>query len=98
MNYEDALAKWGKEKLREHYRGELTAIDEEQVTVDFNYTEGYACCGGRDPDCYCSLAESPSAEVEIRAGRYYMTIPVDLFDFSTILREIIAAGGGSITE
>lgn len=94
MSYEDALQKWGGDKLRE-WNPEFKA--DNTVMVVFNFNDGFACCGGRDPDCYCSYAESPSAEVVIE-GRGSTTYRIDIedFDFATILKEIVAAGGGEV--
>lgn len=65
MGYEDALKRWGKRRLDEYNK---TNVDVEDVVVTFDYDEGYACCGGRDPECYCSFAESPSFNVNVRGG------------------------------
>lgn len=97
MKYEDALKVWGASKLRESYRS-VSDLRVEDVTVEMDFNQGYACCGGSDPDCYCSFAESPSANVAIRSGKYVTTISADEFDFASILGEIVAAGDGMITE
>lgn len=99
MMYNDALKVWGASKLREHYRRyNLSDLRVEDVVVEMDFNQGYACCGGSDPDCYCSLAESPSANVEIRAGKYVTTISHYEFNFATILGEIVAAGDGTLTD
>jgi uncharacterized protein (DUF779 family) len=68
--------------------------------MEFN--KGFACCGGSDPNCYCSLAESPSAEVRIHGirGGYPVTasISADDFDFAKVLGEIIDAADGSLSK
>lgn len=102
MNYEDALRAWGATRLS-HY-GE---IDPATVTVSMDFSEGYACCGGRDPGCYCSFAESPRADVVIR-GEYrsgaegawppYTTIAMADFDFVAVLAEIVDAANGEVTD
>lgn len=98
MKYEDALREWGARKLEEYNK---VKIERYSVKVDLEFKEGYACCGGRDPDCYCSFAESPSANVEIngvdsKGRRYRREIDHWSFDFATVLKEIIEAGGGTI--
>lgn len=99
MKYEDALKEWGAQKLESTYR---LKVDRKTVRVEMTFKEGYACCGGRDPDCYCSFAESPSASVEVSAavgGRMYRyEIDHWSFNFTEVLREIVAAGGGTITS
>lgn len=93
MNYEDALQKWGGDKLREWY-SDFKA--DNTVTVNFEFSEGNNCCGGTDPDCYCSLAESPSAEVFIVGRAFSRRINMQDFDFLTVLREIVEAGNGEV--
>lgn len=104
MKYEDALREWGARKI-EAYNGNRVKIDRATVVVDMDFDEGYACCGGTDPNCYCSFAESPSAKVEI-TGRstaqsrknYSASIDSCSFDFATILGEIVEASGGAVTQ
>lgn len=99
MMYEDALKVWGAQRLREaNFRVDPSKIDTEKVVVEMQFDEGYACCGGYDPNCYCSFAESPSANVVISCGQYRTEISTDDFDFATILGEIVAAGNGTLTE
>lgn len=93
MRYEDALNKWGASKLG-------TDAKPEAVIVQFEFSEGYACCGGTDPSCYCSFYESPSAGVRITdasTGRW-TSIDASDFDFVTVLAEIVAAGDGTLTS
>ncbi len=97
MQYEEALKVWGKSKLENYYDN----VDLESVRVEMDFNEGYACCGGTDPDCYCSFAESPSANVLItgrddRGAPLRFEISHYAFDFVTILKEIVEAGGGTI--
>ena len=96
MQYEEALKVWGASRLRKAYPKAKIVPDAVVVSLETNY--GYSCCGGSDPDCYCSLAESPSGYVEISAGRYSVEIDHYEFDFATILKEIVAAADGTITE
>lgn len=102
MNYEDALKEWGARKLEAGWRfPKKHSIDRSTVNVEMEFNEGYACCGGSDPHCYCSFAESPSANVVITGtgtdyNRYNTSIDHWSFDFATILKEIVEAGGGSI--
>lgn len=104
VTYEQALKAWGAHRLNE-YRGDNPAskVMPETVQVTFDFDEGYSCgCGGADPMCYCSLAESPHADVLVtgRLGNDKLAslyISIDDFDFATVLREIVVAGGGTIT-
>ena len=97
MKYDDALKAWGAIRLeREHRHGYGGHIDRSTVDVQMNFSEGNPCCGGTNPDCYCSMAESPRAEVVItgrnRSGwRYTTTISLEDFDFTKILGEIVNA-------
>lgn len=100
MNYEEALKEWGARKLEEYNEVEIVR---KSVHVELEFKEGYTCCGGRDPGCYCSFAESPSAEVLIKGvdakgRRCQREIDHNSFDFATVLREIVAAGGGTVTS
>lgn len=103
MKYDEALKRWGAMKLATWNRMGIDAVDLETVRVDFTFDEGYACCGGSNPDCYCSFAESPSAKVEIngrglgdRKRLYSWSMNVEEFDFATVLRELCEAGDGMI--
>ena len=102
MNYEEAVKRWGARKLDQSgygpYGKNADAFD--LVEVEARFDEGYACCGGADPSCYCSLAESPSAEVIVRGrglldgkpqGEWTYSIDVEDFDFATFLREVLEA-------
>lgn len=103
MNYEQAIKIWGKNRIEKYEndpermkysRRKPVEIDVNTVNVDFDFNEGYACCGGSDPDCYCSYAESPSANVSIvgidtKGTNRYHTISFDEFDFATVLEEIL---------
>ena len=111
MNYELAVQHWGKWKLEQshlrrnewykeskspYYDEDALNIDVSTVVVDFVFDEGYACCGGSNPDCYCSYAESPKCEITIRGearGRtYYDSVDPDQFHLPTIVQEIVEAG------
>ena len=104
MQYEAALRLWGAQRLQADM-GPNTKdreINLDTVKVDMVFSEGYACCGGSDPDCYCSFAESPSADVVItgvtKGGRPRTTSISNYgFDFVTILGEIVNAADGKIT-
>ena len=102
MNYEDALKEWGARKLEAGWRfPKKHSIERKSVRVEMEFNEGYACCGGRDPHCYCSFAESPSASVVISGygtDRIHYRAEIDhwSFDFATILKEIVEASGGTI--
>ena len=105
MKYEDALQEWGARKIETANWALTEKIDRSTVKVEMEFDEGYACCGGRDPDCYCSFAESPSANVSITgrtsaSSRKVYSAEIDhySFDFATVLREIVEASGGAVTE
>jgi hypothetical protein len=90
--YETALRAWGAQKLKSYYR---EAFDPETVDVKLDFDPGYACCGGRDPDCYCSYAESASVNIVI-SGMTVVGTGLDLrynaedFNFFTLMRELSA--------
>lgn len=101
--YEEALRKWGERKLHTSGRGPWGAEADsfDLVTVSTYFNEGYACCGGADPLCYCSFYESPSASVEVRGlghlegvqmGEWQYRINLEDFDFVTFLAEVLEAG------
>lgn len=104
MQYEEALKVWGAQKLISPWAPlrQYETVDVSTVEVKFTFYEGYACCGGTDPHCYCSLAESPRAEVEITGetdlGRSLSyTICAEDFDFTEVLGEILCAGDGTLS-
>jgi hypothetical protein len=94
MQYEKALKVWGAKRLSTPRK----TVNPDVVRVEMEFDEGYACCGGTDPNCYCSYAQFPSAKVVIMAGKERQTIDVTDFDFAEILGEIVAAADGMITE
>lgn len=94
MQFEQALRVWGAERLSTNRR----TIDPDTVTVEMEFNEGYACCGGTNPNCYCSLAEYPSAYVVISSGIHKEYIAQEDFDFTEVLGEIVRAGNGNLTE
>lgn len=94
MQFEKALKIWGAERLST----KTHTVNPDTVTVETEFNQGYACCGGTDPNCYCSYAESPSAYVVITSGKLRDTISVEDFDFAEILGEIVKAGNGHLTE
>jgi hypothetical protein len=80
MKYEEALKRWGAAKLE---------IDDWQnVNVDFDIDEGFSCCGGNDPDCYCSYATSPSFEVVVTALGGRMWSESLQYEMHTFLQEL----------
>lgn len=107
VSYERALQLWGASRLRESMQYQDTrgagslGVDPSTVKVEMEFNEGYACCGGSDPLCYCSFAESPSAEVvitgETLSGRKFSCrIDSYSFDFAEVLKEIVTAAGGTV--
>lgn len=106
-NYNDALEAWGAKRLASTYVIDTAQIKPGTVKVEMVFEEGYTCCGGGNPDCYCSLAESPSANVLITAHMFDGTdglvrhirteIPATEFDFASVLKEIVEAGDGIVS-
>lgn len=102
MKYEDALKVWGANKVVERNNIHLNDIDVNSVSVSFYFNEGYNCCGGSDPLCYCSFAESPSASVRVEAKNvgssqdsriFSWTQDVEDFSFTEVLRELCEIDG-----
>lgn len=85
MNYEEALEEWGRRKLVKRYPKH---DKDKTVSVKIELDQGYACCGGRDPDCYCSYAESPSAYILISSGRNEVKIFVEELDIAGLAMEL----------
>jgi hypothetical protein len=108
VKYDEALKLWGKAKIEEQNGQWVTPrevdIDPASVSVSMDFNAGFACCGGSDPDCYCSFAESPSAQVKIwgedrnTMQGFYATIDADCFDFATVLGEIVEAADGCVSK
>lgn len=99
--YDRALQLWGLLQLRRLYP-EVEFVPA-TVTVEMDFNEGYACCGGTDPDCYCSFAESPKSDVVVRGqaakpwstgpyfpmnGVFTWTESAESFDFADMVREL----------
>lgn len=90
MQYEEALKRWGADKI--------SRPDEwRDVDVYMRFEEGFACCGGSDPLCYCSFAESPRAEIMISGPTAMTTINIEDFNFAEVLRQIVEIGRGSLS-
>jgi len=91
LTYEDAVRKWGTGKLN-GYSNLRGKFDETSVSVNFVLDEGYACCGGSDPNCYCSFAESPSMKAYVSyktlKGRTEKIV-ISYIDFAETLREVL---------
>jgi len=99
MNSDEALQEWGRRKLLVVYPG----TEYSEVEVDVDIDPGYNCCGGSDPDCYCSYAESPSMQIEIvgfygpetvrhRMQSHRIETGEYNYDFHRLIREIVAVG------
>lgn len=93
MTYEEAVIIWAEQQLEARRawgtNDRYSSLDTVS-RVDFELDEGYRCCGGRDPDCYCSLAESPSFQAHLH-GEYKgkkNSITLNYIDFSDVLREL----------
>ena len=104
MKYDEALRRWGEKQLRENnFQGNRLTIIPETITVAIKFSAGNPCCGGRDADCYCSLAEDPSASVEISArtaggGFAVHRIEPQNFDFQMVLHQLLEIADGTITR
>ncbi len=110
MQYEEAVKIWGAGLLccytcnrNDRARQDRGKAKTETVTVTFDFNQGYACCGGTNPDCYCSFAESPSANLVItgkcECGMLMnYSLNAEDFDFVRTLGEIVDAGEGRLSE
>lgn len=89
MEYEEAVKRWAVRKLNEIG---LKFDPSGDIKVDFKLDPGYACCGGSNPDCYCSFAESAKLCGEIwfitPKGKRQL-YPLSYLDFANTLREIL---------
>lgn len=90
MKYEEAVKLWAAKRLPDMKPDDI-------ASVEFEYDEGYACCGGSDPLCYCSYAESPSfnAVAYLKSGgRQKIYVDSSPWDLDVILRELFAISEG----
>lgn len=88
--YEEQLIKWATERF-ERLPGDI-----QRVTLENQYYEGYDCCGGSDPNCYCSFAESATLNLVVTAyGKrnklHEEYIDMMYGDMGKLLKEIIEA-------
>lgn len=101
-SYEEALQVWGARRITQSYNGvTVENIALSTVKVEMVFDPGVTCCGGSDPDCYCSMEFAPSADVVITArgnsediyNRPFYTAKIDVesFSFAEVLREIVEA-------
>lgn len=89
MQYEEAVNLWASRHLVG--RGVVQS-------VRFELDPGYSCCGGRDPECYCSLAEGASlkADVTVLSNGATRQVEICYLDMGEVLKEILSiseAGG-----
>jgi hypothetical protein len=68
--------------------------------IDIENHEGYKCCGGTDPNCHCSFAESDWQTFDLvgfRANGTYVTKQIgDKYtSFNEVLGNILAVGNES---
>lgn len=99
MKYDKALREWGARKIEEFHRG--VSVDRDSVAVELEFDEGYACCGGADPECYCSFAESPSVHILVTGKStaaksrktYSREIDSYAFGFESFLQELLSVAG-----
>ncbi|AXF51615.1 hypothetical protein CONSTELLA_125 [Mycobacterium phage Constella] len=85
MKYEEAAKIWAARNF---------GIDARTIkSVKFDLDPGYACCGGTNPDCYCSYAEAPSIEVTIHHPSGGQTKGLG-WDMTSILRGLFEISEG----
>jgi hypothetical protein len=82
MKYEEALKRWGASQI--NMPKDATWKD---VSVTFDWDEGFACCGGTNPGCYCSYARSPSFEVSVSCFGIIYTRDLQ-WDMDSFLQEL----------
>lgn len=99
LTYDEAITEWGYRRLRQRYpKGQF---ERDSIAVSYEWDEGYQCCGGNDPYCCCSLAESPYNYVCVTAKRTDLKQPkvatiVDRYvEFDELVRELYAIGAGA---
>ena len=83
---EEAIVAYAKTKFS------VTDIVRAEIYLETN--QGFSCCGGRDPECYCSLAEGASSYLQLTAydsNKKHHTMQIHE-SFATILEEIIKIG------
>lgn len=102
MHYEEALKAWATQRMLACRPDLAGKIDLSTITADVEIEPGYNCCGGSDPNCYCSFATSPSLEVTVGArrltGRGYEAVVIGSdFDFTSFLREVLEVGEGKLS-
>lgn len=108
-SYDVALQAWGSIRLAASRGIPVSRVDRSSIRVSMDFDEGYACCETYDPDCHCTRAIAPTANVVITG--YLLADPAmgferrmleekidsEWFEFSDILREIVEAGDGVIS-
>lgn len=106
MQYEEALREWGARTIEKMHPRMKQIVLRPSVKVTFVFNEGNPCCGGTDPHCYCTQAESPSANIKISAytdkgNQFFESIEMSNYYgsllFTEILEQILEAGEGSIS-
>lgn len=91
LPYDEQLKVWAA------IRYNLILQEIESVALETNYDEGYPCCGGRDPGCYCSLATSASLDLIVTINKTTTIEPqvemIDLMfgDMGDLVKEIYEA-------
>lgn len=88
LPYDEQIKVWASSR----YDLDLATI--ESVSIDTRFNEGYACCGGADPNCYCSFAESASMYLTITVafitgGTTNFEIDMIYGDMGKLIQEII---------
>lgn len=108
-SYDVALQAWGSIRLAASRGLPVSRIDRSSIKVSMDFDAGYACCNMTDPDCHCTQAIAPTANVVITgfitvdpatgSPRRMIEEKIDSewFEFSDILREIVEAGDGVIS-
>lgn len=64
--------------------------------IEMEVDEGFPCCGGSDPNCYCSMAVGPSQELVLTGysdDGFFRKVLGDGDMFVTILEVLLEIGG-----
>lgn len=89
-SYDEQIVKWATKRYCIE-QGRVTSV---KMTNEYN--EGYACCGGTDPNCYCSFAESATMNLKVEVFQNSTRLEVDRIDMmygdiNKIIQEIFEA-------
>lgn len=89
--YDEQVKVWAAQR----FNVPLDEID--SVAMESVFNEGYACCGGADPNCYCSFAESASMHLSVvvtKVNGRGSVHKIDMMygDMNELIQEIYEAG------